>query len=228
MSATKTIVIIDDDGLLRQTLIEQFSRHGEFAIREAVSAQDGLAALQAAPADLVLLDASPPDMDGRAALQAIRDHGYHGPVIILAARDSEADAMLGLDPGPNDCVTKPFRFSVLLARMRAHLRQNEDSEEAAVRVGPYAFKPSAKLLLRGDGGKIRLTEKEAAIIGFLLQAGGRIVSREVLLQDVFGYTAGVATHTLETHVYRLRQKIEQDPSRAEILVTEAGGYRLIP
>jgi DNA-binding response OmpR family regulator len=116
----------------------------------------------------------------------------------------------------------------LLARIRAHLRQSEHSEDAVFKLGPYTFKPSAKLLLGSDSRKIRLTEKETAIIKFLLRAGEQIVSRDVLLQDVWGYNASVTTHTLETHVYRLRQKIERDPSHAEILVTEGGGYKLIP
>lgn len=228
MSTTKKIIIIDDDGLLREALSEQFSLHEEFAVSEAATAADGIKALKAAHADLVILDVNLPDMDGREACKIIRRNGYKGPVIMLTAQTSEADTILGLDSGANDYVTKPFRFAVLLARIRAHLRQNEHSEDAVFKVGPYSFKPSAKLLLREDNRKIRLTEKETAIIKFLLRANEQIVSREVLLQDVWGYNAGVTTHTLETHVYRLRQKIERDPSHAEILVTEGGGYKLIP
>ena len=228
MSTTKKIIIIDDDDLLRETLNEQFSLHEEFEVGEAATAADGMKALKAAHADLVILDVNLPDMDGREACKTIRRNGYKGPVIMLTAQSSEADMILGLDSGANDYVTKPFRFAVLLARIRAHLRQNEHSEDAVFKVGPYTFKPSAKLLLREDNRKIRLTEKETAIIKFLLRAGGQIVSRDVLLQDVWGYNAGVTTHTLETHVYRLRQKIERDPSHAEILVTDGGGYKLIP
>lgn len=228
MSTTKKIIIIDDDDLLRETLNEQFSLHEEFEVSEAATAADGLHALKAAHADLVILDVNLPDMDGREACKIIRRNGYKGPVIMLTAQTSEADTILGLDSGANDYVTKPFRFAVLLARIRAHLRQNEHSEDAMFKVGPYTFKPSAKLLLREDNRKVRLTEKETAIIKFLLRAGEQIVSRELLLQDVWGYNAGVTTHTLETHVYRLRQKIERDPSHAEILVTEGGGYKLIP
>ena len=228
MSTTKKIIIIDDDDLLRETLIEQFSLHEEFAVSEAAAAAEGIKALKAGHADLVILDVNLPDMDGREACKIIRRNGYKGPVIMLTAQSSEADTILGLDSGANDYVTKPFRFAVLLARIRAHLRQNEHSEDAVFKVGPYSFKPSAKLLLREDNKKIRLTEKETAIIKFLLRAGEQIVSRDVLLQDVWGYNAGVTTHTLETHVYRLRQKIERDPSHAEILVTEGGGYKLIP
>jgi DNA-binding response OmpR family regulator len=167
-------------------------------------------------------------MDGREACKVLRRNGYKGPVIMLTGQNSESDTILGLDSGANDYVTKPFRFGVLLARIRAHLRQHEQSEDAIFKVGPYTFKPSAKLLIREDNKKIKLTEKETAIIKFLYRANEQVIGRDVLLQDVWGYNAGVTTHTLETHIYRLRQKIERDPGHAEILVTEGGGYRLIP
>ncbi len=228
MSGTKKIIIIDDDDLLRDTLKEQFSLHDEFHVTEAATASAGIKLLKAEHADLVILDVNLPDMDGREACKVMRRGGYKGPVIMLTGQTSESDTILGLDSGANDYVTKPFRFAVLLARIRAHLRQHEHSEDAVFKVGPYTFKPSAKMLVREDNRKVRLTEKETAIIKFLLRSGEQIVSRDVLLQDVWGYNAGVTTHTLETHVYRLRQKIERDPSHAEILVTEGGGYKLVP
>ena len=228
MSGIRKIIIVDDDDMLRETLTEQFSLHDEFSVSESATATAGIKAIKADAPDLVILDVNLPDMDGREACKLIRRNGYKGPVILLTAQASEADTILGLDAGANDYVTKPFRFAVLLARIRAHLRQHEHSEDATFKVGPYNFKPSAKLLLRDDNRKIRLTEKETAIIKFLLRSGEQIVSRDVLLQDVWGYNAGVTTHTLETHVYRLRQKIERDPSHAEILVTEGGGYKLVP
>jgi DNA-binding response OmpR family regulator len=228
MSSTRKIIIIDDDDLLRDALKEQFSLHEEFHVTEAATATAGIKAVKAEHADLVILDVNLPDMDGREACKLMRRGGYKGPVIMLTGQTSESDTILGLDSGANDYVTKPFRFAVLLARIRAHLRQHEHSEDAVFKVGPYTFKPSAKMLLREDSRKVRLTEKETAIIKFLLRSGEQIVSRDVLLQDVWGYNAGVTTHTLETHVYRLRQKIERDPSHAEILVTEGGGYKLIP
>src|SRR5690606_31953951 len=102
---------------------------------------------------------------------------------------------------------------VLLARMRAHLRQHEQSEDAVFTIGPYTFKPAAKLLLDEEKNqKIRLTEKETAILKFLYRAGDKPVGRDILLNEVWGYNSEVTTHTLETHVYRLRQKIEADPS----------------
>jgi DNA-binding response OmpR family regulator len=167
-------------------------------------------------------------MDGREACKIMRRNGYKGPILMLTGQGSDSDTILGLDSGANDYITKPFRFGVLLARVRAHLRQHEQSEDAIFKVGPYTFKPSAKMLIRDDNKKIRLTEKETAIIKFLYRAGEQVVGRDVLLHDVWGYNAGVTTHTLETHIYRLRQKIERDPSHAELLVTEGGGYKLVP
>jgi DNA-binding response OmpR family regulator len=149
------------------------------------------------------------------------------PIVMLAAADSRAAMAGALDAGANDYVTKPIRVSDLLARLRTHLR-GDDTDDAVVTIGPYAFKPSVRLLSDADGGrKVRLTDKEAAILAFLYRAG-RAIGRETLLGEVWGYNAGVTTHTLETHVYRLRRKIERDPAKAEILVTEPGGYRLLP
>jgi DNA-binding response OmpR family regulator len=148
---------------------------------------------------------------------------------MLTAHDSDADTILGLDAGANDYVTKPFRLSVLLARLRAQLRQHEQSEDAVFTIGPYSFRPAQKMLIIEETDrKICLTEKETAILKYLYRAGSRVISRDILLGEVWGYNAGVTTHTLETHVYRLRQKIEPDPSNATLLVTEPGGYRLVP
>ncbi len=228
MSTAKKLVIIDDDDALREALKDQFSLHDEFTTTDFATATAGVKALKADHADLVILDVNLPDMDGREACKLIRRNGYKGPIVMLTAQGSDSDTILGLDSGANDYVVKPFRFGVLLARIRSHLRQHEQSEDAIFQVGHYQFKPASKVLIREDNKKVRLTEKETSIIKFLYRAGEQAVSREVLLQDVWGYNAGVSTHTLETHIYRLRQKIEKDPTHAEILVTEGGGYKLIP
>jgi DNA-binding response OmpR family regulator len=179
--------------------------------------------------DAILLDVGLPDMDGREACRLMRRNGVKSPVIMLTAADTDADTILGLDAGANDYVTKPFRLNVLLARLRAQLRQHEQSEDAVFNVGHYTFMPSSKILLDEETNKkVRLTEKETAILKYLYRSGDKVVGRDTLLGEVWGYNAGVTTHTLETHVYRLRQKIERDPSQAEILVTEPGGYKLNP
>jgi DNA-binding response OmpR family regulator len=224
----RTILIVDDDNDLRGTLVEQLALHEEFDVLDEATAAKGMAAVRAGMVDLLIMDVGLPDMDGREAVKLLRKGGYKAPIIMLTGHDTDSDTILGLEAGANDYVTKPFRFAVLLARIRAQLRQHEQSEDATFSVGPYIFKPSQKLLLDQKGAKVRLTEKEASIIKYLYRAGEKVVTRDVLLEEVWGYNSGVTTHTLETHVYRLRQKIERDPSNAEILVTESGGYKLVP
>ena len=228
MAVTRKILIVDDDNDLRTLLAEQLALHEEFKIAAADTAAAGIAAAKADHVDLVIMDVGLPDMDGLEAVKVLRKSGFSSPVIMLTGHDSEADTVLGLDAGSNDYVTKPFRFAVLLARIRAQLRQHEASEDAVFTIGPYSFRPGAKLLVTQKGSKLRLTEKETSILRYLYRAGQRVVSRDVLLQEVWGYNAQVTTHTLETHIYRLRQKIEADPSESRLLVTEAGGYKLVP
>ncbi len=228
MSTAKKIIVIDDDETLRESLLEQFALHDEFAVKGVPTASEGIKLAKQEHFDLVILDVGLPDMDGREACKVMRRNGLKAPVIMLTAQDSDADMILGLDSGANDYVSKPFRFGVLLARIRAHLRQHEQSEDAVFTVGPYSFRPSTKSLVGEDQSKIRLTEKETSILKYLFRAGEQVVSRDILLHEVWGYNSGVTTHTLETHIYRLRQKIERDPSNAQILVTETGGYKLVP
>ena len=224
----KRILLVEDDEALRQSLAEQLHLHEEF---ETVEADTGTSAIDIAKNqrfDLILLDIGLPDFDGREVCRLMRRNGVKAPIIMLTGADTDADTILGLDSGANDYITKPFRLGVLLARIRAQLRQHELTEAAVFNIGPYTFQPGAKLLVDPeDERKIRLTEKETAILKYLYRAGDKVVGRDVLLDEVWGYNTAVATHTLETHIYRLRQKIETDPSNAQILVTETGGYRLI-
>jgi DNA-binding response OmpR family regulator len=228
MPNARKILIVDDDSDLLQTLVEQIALHDEF---EAVPVDSGTKAVSAAKADqidLVIMDVGLPDIDGREVVRIMRKDGFKAPIIMLTGHDTDSDTILGLESGANDYITKPFRFAVLLARIRAQLRQHEASEDAVFTIGPYTFRPSSKILLNPKGNKVRLTEKETAILRYLYRAGQRPVSRETLLQEVWGYNSGVTTHTLETHIYRLRQKVERDAASPSILVTEAGGYKLVP
>ena len=224
----RKILVADDDDDLRAALCEQLALYDEFEPVQATNATDAIARSRQDRPDLVIMDVGLPDMDGRDAVKVLREGGFRNPVIMLTGHDGEADTVLGLEAGANDYVTKPFRFAVLLARMRAHLRQHETSDDASFRIGPYTFQPGSKQLVTDAGAKLRLTEKETAILRYLYRAGEAVVGRDVLLKEVWGYNAAVTTHTLETHIYRLRQKIEVDPTKAELLVTEAGGYKLRP
>jgi len=226
MVQQKTLLIVDDDDELREALAEQLELHEEFKVIQAANGSEGLRLGKSVNADLILLDVDLPDMDGREACRLLRKGGLTTPVIMLTGQVSDSDQILGLDAGANDYVTKPFRFAVLLARIRAQVRSHETSEDATFRIGPYEFKPALKMLVDQGQKKTRLTEKETNILKYLYRAGGKPITREELLTEVWGYNAGVTTHTLETHVYRLRQKIEPDPANARLLMTDAGGYRL--
>ncbi|MCB9948552.1 MAG: response regulator transcription factor [Rhodospirillaceae bacterium] len=228
MTSNKKILLVDDDDTLRGSLAEQLELLEEFSTSEAETAASALTQAKDTYFDCILLDVGLPDMDGRDLCRLMRRNGVRSPIIMLTAVDTDSDAILGLDSGANDYVTKPFRLGVLLARIRAQLRQFEQSEDAVFTIGRYTFRPSAKMLIdEAKNAKIRLTEKETAILKYLYRVGNKVVGRDTLLGEVWGYNAGVTTHTLETHVYRLRQKIEDDPSSAKLLVTEPGGYRLV-
>ena len=224
----RTILLVDDDEDLREALTEQLALYEEFEIITAPNATNGISTAKSEHVDLLVMDVGLPDMDGREAVKLLRKGGFKPPIIMLTGHDTDSDTILGLEAGANDYVTKPFKFAVLLARLRAQLRTHEQSEDAVFAIGPYTFRPSQKLLTEEDGGKIRLTEKETAIMKYLYRAEQKVIGRDELLEQVWGYNSGVTTHTLETHIYRLRQKIEKEPSNARLLVTEGGGYKLIP
>ncbi|HWL30576.1 MAG TPA: response regulator transcription factor [Xanthobacteraceae bacterium] len=228
MPSTRKILIVDDDAELRTALVEQLLLHDEFEAEAVDTGTKGVQAAKAGQVDLVIMDVGLPDVDGREAVRILRKGGFKAPIIMLTGHDTDSDTILGLESGANDYIAKPFRFAVLLARIRAQLRQHEASEDAVFTIGPYTFRPSSKLLTGPKGNKVRLTEKETAILRYLYRAGQKSVSRETLLAEVWGYNSGVTTHTLETHVYRLRQKVEQDAASPAILVTDAGGYKLVP
>ncbi|ETX27172.1 response regulator transcription factor [Roseivivax isoporae] len=227
MAQLKNILLVDDDQDLREALAEQLVLTEDFEVFEAENGSAAMSRVKEQLYDLVILDVGLPDTDGRELCKLMRKQGVKAPIVMLTGHDSDADTILGLDAGANDYVTKPFRFPVLLARIRAQLRQHEQSEDAVFQLGPYTFRPSMKMLVDEADKKIRLTEKETNILKFLYRAPEGVVPRDVLLHEVWGYNAGVTTHTLETHIYRLRQKIEPDPSNARLLVTESGGYRLV-
>jgi len=232
MAVKKRLLLIDDDDDLREELVEQFALYNEFETVDAATAGEGIRLAKETTYDMILLDVDLPDMLGTEACNLMRQAGVASPIVMLTGNDGDMNEILGLNSGANDYVTKPFRFAVLLARLRAHLRSFEQSEDAVFQVGPYEFKPASKRLsFAKEEGKpaqrdIRLTEKETNILKYLYRAGGKPVGRDELLHEVWGYNSGVTTHTLETHIYRLRQKIEPEKGVTQILMTEPGGYRL--
>lgn len=227
MTQAKQVLLLDDDEMLAESLAEQLTQEGDYTVVHAGDCATARLRASEGLYEFMILDVGLPDGDGRALCKEFRTSGITCPIILLTAADSDADTIAGLESGANDYITKPFRFAVLMARVHAHLRSHDRSEEAMYKIGPYTFRPSAKLLLDAKSHKIRLTEKETNILKFLYRVG-EMVPRETLLNEVWGYNPAVTTHTLETHIYRLRQKIEENPSDARILLTENGGYRLMP
>jgi len=224
----KNILLVESDGVLRESLVEQLKLQDLAAIAVKTGGQ-ALAKLEERQFDLLIVDASLPDIEGLELGFRMRRENAKVPIIMLVGAETEIDKNVGWGAGPNDYVTKPFRLGYLLARIQFLLGKPERGPAAKYTLGPYNFNPAAKLLLEPKENKIiRLTEKETSILKYLILAANTFVGRDKLLNEVWGYNSGVTTHTLETHVYRLRRKLEPDPSRARILVTEPGGYRLIP
>ena len=229
MTFSRRILIIEDDATLRATMAEQILSSGEFSADEADSAAaaEDLLANDNTRYDAILLDIGLPDCDGRDFCTKLRRDGRQMPVIMVTGADAEGDVVRGLDAGANDYLAKPFRLPELLARVRAQLRTFDNSESAVFLIGPYVFRPSVRLLQEpARNRKVRLTDKECAILKFLYRAGGKSVLRQTLLNEIWGYNSSVTTHTLETHMYRLRQKLEPTPTQPRLLITISGGYML--
>jgi DNA-binding response OmpR family regulator len=230
MASARLILLVDHDQALRVSLSEQLALDGKFVVSEAATAAEAESRLLRSKEryDALILDVGLPDGDGRDLCAKLRRRNVKVPIIMLTGSDEEADVVRGLNAGANDYMAKPFRLAELLARLRAQLRTFEDSGDAVFIVGPYVFRPAAKLLHDpARNRKIRVTDKETAILKSLCRARNCQVSRGALLNEVWGHNIP-STHSLETHIYRLRQKIEADPSSHRMLLTEGGGYRLDP
>jgi DNA-binding response OmpR family regulator len=203
------ILLAESDDVLRASLSEQLEREGY----DVIAARDGEGARANAREQLGFAIVG---LEGAEQVAAsLRELGLGCPILLLIEDETQSAF---------EALIRPFRFSALLARLHALNNHHAPGDDSAVRIGPYTFHPSAKLL-QADGRKVRLTEKETNILKFLHASAGT-VPRDILLHEVWGYSPQVATHTLETHIYRLRKKIEQDPAKAQILLTEGGGYRL--
>jgi DNA-binding response OmpR family regulator len=231
MATERQILIIDDDSALSAMLSELLAEDNEFNPVTAASLNEADLRLGSASGRFVavLLDLRLPDGDGCDYCANLRRQGHKMPVIMLTGSGDEANIVRGLEAGANDYIVKPIRLQELMARLRTQLRGFETSDDAVFTIGPYLFRPSTRSLLERSGNRrVHLTNKEVALLRFLYHARDRVVHRQDLLYHVWGYNTSVTTHTLEAHVYRLRQKIEMDPGDPRLLVTYRHGYRLTP
>ncbi len=229
MSAKRSILIVEDDASVQAILADHLAGDHGFTVFTAETLDEAEKILddEGRPFDAVILDVGMPDGDGRDFCAELRRRGHTMPVIMLTGRGGECDIVRGLDSGANDYIAKPFRLNELLARLRAQWRTFDSSDEASFALGPFTFRPAKKLLHdQLSDRRVWLTSKEVAILRYLYRLAGRRVDRDILLHEVWGYNATATTHTLETHIYRLRQKIEPDPRFPALLVFENGGYRL--
>lgn len=225
--AGRRVLIVGQDPVLQRSLKEQLLAQDDFRdVETALSQADGLSVASASRFDVMIVMGVFPDGSAEDFLAGLRATQVMWPALVLVTDASEAfPEALGI----TDKLLKPFRMGTVFTRLRSLIRAFENSDDAVLTIGPFTFQPASKHLVRDqDGEVIRLTEKEASILKYLYRAGNIMVGRDVLLHEVWGYNPAVTTHTLETHVYRLRQKVEENPSDAKILVTDSGGYRLVP
>jgi DNA-binding response OmpR family regulator len=228
MIVARPILVVEADPTQRQILAESLCLGKEFTVNVAATLSEADALLGAVDArfDAIIIDPDVPDGNGHSYLAKLRQQGHKMPIIVVTNSGDEADVVRVLNAGAVDYLMKPLRLNELLARLKAQLRVFDASEHATFMIGRYAFQPAAKLLTDRAGRRLRLTSKEVDILKFLYRAGAEVVTRSTLLDSVWGYNAGVTTHTLETHIYRLRQKMEANPASCQMLVTDQGGYRL--
>ena len=229
MSGLRPLLLVEGDAALRASLLQQIMSDGEFSPVEAESVAEAEAKLAQVDAryDVILLGTGLPDGDGHEFCAKLRRDGCAMPIIMIAGTKSDQDVIRGLNAGANDYLAQPFGVPELLARVRAQLRIFDNSDAAAFRIGSFVFRPSARVLQEpARNRRMRLTDKECSILKYLYRSIGKPVPRRTLLQEVWGYSSSATTHTIETHVYRLRQKLEADPSDPCLLLTTIGGYLL--
>ena len=224
--SSSRLLIVDDDAYLRASLRQQLAVEGFNDVFEVGVVADLDKVLSQANPDLILLDIQMPDGNGIDICQRLRRNGFAKPIVMLTAKGAEGDIVLGLEAGANDYITKPLRLGELIARIRTQLRQFRASDDARFEIGNLRFVPANKMLHEIGSDRMQaLTEKEAKILKFLYRALPNVVTKDELLAEVWGFQNGVSTHTLETHIYRLRQKISR-LTKKQLVLTIEKGYRL--
>jgi len=221
------ILLIDDDNYLRSVLSSQLRKKGVMAFAEASRASEAFDQIETFDPDLILLDMELPDGNGLDICQRLRAHGFQKPIIMLTGQMDEEDIVKGLDEGASDHIAKPMRFNELFSLVCAQLRQYKALDDVRFVTQKFEFQPKNKTLTCLDTHRvIFLTEKETMMLKKLFQIWPETISKEGLLSEVWGYQNMLATHTLETHIYRLRKKVARF-TEAQLVETIQGGYRLV-
>ena len=224
--SSSRLLIVDDDAYLRATLRQQLLVEGFNDVFDVGVIADLDNVLSHANPDLILLDIQMPDGNSIDICQRLRRNGFVKPIVMLTAKGAEGDIVLGLEAGANDYIIKPLRLGELIARIRTQLRQFRASDDSQFEIGNLSFVPANKMLHETGSDRMQaLTEKEATILKFLYRASPNNVTKDELLAEVWGFQNGVSTHTLETHIYRLRKKISR-LTKKQLVLTIEKGYRL--
>jgi len=226
VSPSTKILLINNDKDLGEALVFQLTLVEKYQVIETNDEISALVQINNNFCELVIINSQSPALKECNLTKNLRLAGYKKPIIILINRNSSLDNSDDHNHKADEYIIKPFRYPVLLKSIETQLHKFKKSENTQYNIGNYVFKPNSKILESNEGRSIRLTEKENNILNFLYKNSGNVVNRETLLHEVWGYNSKVTTHTLETHIYRLRQKIEDDPSKACFLITEPGGYKL--
>ena len=215
------ILLVEDDAKLRRMLARGLGEEG-YAIAEAATGEEGLAMLLADALDGCILDVMLPGLDGYAVLQQTRAAAIATPILLLTARDAIGDRVRGLDLGADDYLVKPFAFAELVARLRALLRRGASRREPVLRLGELVLDPLAhEVSLRGQ--PLALSEKQFALLQYLLVHRGEVVSRSMVLREVFGYAFDPGTNLVDVHIANLRQRL--GTAGAAIETVRGVGYR---
>jgi two-component system, OmpR family, KDP operon response regulator KdpE len=224
MNAAETILVIDDEVQIRRLLEITLTASG-FKVSEAATGKDGIIAAATHNPALIILDLGLPDMDGIEMLKKLREW-YQKPVIILSVRNSEDDIINALDNGANDYLTKPFRTGELLARIRVALRHNQESPDLPNLTFDTLTLDLPNHIARKNGEILKLTTTEFSLLALLAKNSGRVLTHQTILKEIWGFGYVGQTQYLRVFVAQLRKKIEDDPAKPKLLITESGiGYR---
>jgi len=220
------ILIVEDDEHIRTALRLMFRGEG-FEVDDAATGEEGVALFERRNADVAIVDIMLPGMSGFDTCVALRGRS-DVPIVIVSARDDTSDVVHGLESGADDYVTKPFVPLELLARVRAHLRRRPNAGARAFHIGELHVIPDEGVVRHADGTELHLTSTEFRLLVDLAQVNGKVLSREDLLERVWGYDYFGDSRLVDVHVRRLRMKIEPDPAAPVHLLTVRGaGYKLV-
>lgn len=228
---TSSVLVIDDERAIADGIELNFRPEG-IEVRKAYNGLSGLSSLRDEKPDLVILDLMlPGELNGFDVCRQIRKENERTPILILSAKGEEIDKVLGLELGADDYITKPFSIRELLARVRANLRRSlaaEDVDQAVVhRVGNLEIDLQRHAVSR-NGEAVYLTQKEFQILAYLFQHRDKVLSRDQLLDEIWGYDEFITTRTVDNHILHLRKKIEEDPTRPSHIVSVWGeGYMFV-